>query len=251
MAYPRMLACALVLVSVGLLSMPSVFADTAVPDYEQARAALMAKMAKDPKAAKFSEADRQVMQQAAEDLARELPDPGIKVGEKAPDFTLPDAFGRTLRLYDRLRQGPVVLVFYRGAWCPFCNLHLRTLYESLPQFRRYGAHLILVTPQKPDKSRQQLKETGYPFEVVSDLDSAVMKAYRLYFELDPALVAVYKKHKLDLEDFNGPGRNVLPVPGTFIIDTEGIVRAMHADTDYKQRMEPAAIVAALARLRRP
>jgi peroxiredoxin len=139
----------------------------------------------------------------------------------------------------------VVLVFYRGAWCPFCNLHLRTLYPQLPAIEARGAQLLLVTPQQPDKSRAQLQTSGYNFEVLSDLDSAVMKAYKLYFELDPELVQVYRAHDLVVEDFNGPGRNVLPVPGTFVIDRNGTVRAMHADTDYKQRMEPADIIRAL------
>lgn len=188
------------------------------------------------------------MQQAAEDLKQSLPDPGIKVGEKAPDFTLANAFGKSVNLYHQLHDGPVVLVFYRGAWCPFCNMHLRTLQKSLPAFEQYHARLILVTPQKPDKSREQLEKAGQPFEVLSDLDSAVMKAYRLYFELPPNLIKVYNKLGLDIVDYNGPGRNVLPVPGTFVIDRSGIVRAMHADTDYKERMEPAAIVEALSRL---
>jgi peroxiredoxin len=144
-----------------------------------------------------------------------------------------------------LREGPVVLVFYRGAWCPFCNLHLRSLYRELPAIEARGARLLLVTPQQPDKSRAQLEQGDYPFEVLSDLDSAVMKAYRLYFELDTELVRVYEAHGLVVEDFNGPGRNVLPVPGAFVIDTSGVVRAMHADNDYRERMEPADIIRAL------
>jgi peroxiredoxin len=226
----------------------SVSADDVLPSYRDARDDFTASRARDPDGPKFSAQEQAVMHRAAEDLARRLPDPGIKVGEKAPDFELPDAFGQTVRLSDRLQQGPVVLVFYRGAWCPFCNLHLRTLQRSLPEFEKYGARLILVTPQQPDKSREQLKEKGYPFEVLSDIDSSVMKAYHLYFELDADLVDVYNAHGLDIVAFNGPGRNVLPVPGTFVIDRDGIVRAMHADTDYKERMEPAAIAEALSAL---
>ena len=102
-----------------------------------------------------------------------------------------------------------------------------------------------MTPLLPDRSRKQLEEGCYRFEVLSDLDSSVMKAYRLYYELDPELVRVYKAHGLVVEDFNGPGRNVLPVTGTFVIDRTGIVRAMQANTDYRERMEPAAILRAL------
>jgi peroxiredoxin len=127
-------------------------------------------------------------------------------------------------------------------------MHLHALLKSLPEFEKYGAQLITVTPQTPDKSAGQIKKDGYPFEVLSDLDSKVMKDYKLYFELPDDLVAVYKKHKLDIEAFNGKGRNVLPIPGSFVIDKTGIVQAMHAEADYKKRMEPADIVSALKKM---
>ena len=196
----------------------------------------------------FSPGDMAVMEKAGKDLASSMPDPGIKVGEIAPDFVLNNAQGQSVSLKDALKQGPVVLVFYRGAWCPFCNMHLHVLQQSLPEFKKYGAQLIAVTPQTPDKSVEQFKEKCYPFEVLSDLDSKVMKDYKLYFELPAELVDVYKKHGLDIEAFNGKARNVLPVPGSFVIDTNGIVRAMQADTDYKKRMEPSTIIAALKKM---
>ena len=217
-----------------------------IPSYQQSFEQYLekSKQEKSP----FSPEDIVVMGQAGEDLAGQMPDPGIKVGEKAPDFVLKNALGQPVSLADKLKQGPVVLVFYRGAWCPFCNMHLHVLRQSLPAFKQYGAQLIAITPQTPDKSVEQFKKKGYPFEVLSDLDSQVMKAYRLYFELPDDLVGVYKKHGLDIEAYNGDGRNVLPVPGVFVIDTDGIVRAMQADTDYKKRMEPSTILAALKAL---
>ena len=217
-----------------------------VPSYKQSLDGYIEQSSKEK--SPFSASDIAVMDKAGEALASSMPDPGIKVGEKAPDFVLNNALGQPVNLTAQLKQGPVILVFYRGAWCPFCNMHLHVLQKSLPEFDKYGAQLITVTPQMPDKSVEQFKQKGYPFEVLSDLDSKVMKAYRLYFELPDELVDVYKKHGLDIETFNGKGRNVLPVPGTFVIDTDGIVRAMHADTDYKQRMEPAAIIEALSKI---
>jgi len=214
-----------------------------LPSYKQSLEQYMEK-SKNEKSP-FSSSDMAVMEKAGKDLASSMPAPGIKIGEKAPDFVLNNALGKPVSLKDKLQQGPVVLVFYRGAWCPFCNMHLHVLQESLPEFQKYGAQLITVTPQSPDKSVEQFKEKGYPFEVLSDLDSKVMKDYQLYFELPGELVEVYNKHGLDIEAFNGKGRNVLPVPGSFVIDTNGIVRAMHADTDYKKRMEPSAIIDAL------
>ncbi|WP_126454965.1 peroxiredoxin-like family protein [Sulfuriflexus mobilis] len=194
---------------------------------------------------KFSAEDRAIMQRSASSLAEKMPAPGLRVGEKAPDFTLPNAFGMPVSLYKELKKGPVVLVFYRGAWCPFCNLHLHELKKAQPEFVRYAAQLITITPQKPDRSAQQIRKDDYSFEVLSDLDSKVMKAFRLYYELDPELNEVYLKHGLDIAAYNGPGRTVLPVPGSFVIDKSGIVRAMHADTDYKQRMATSEIIKAL------
>ncbi len=224
--------------------------DAAIPSYQDARANFETERKGAPSAPQISAADRSVMQRAGADLARQMPNPGLRVGETAPEFSLPNAFGETVTLSNQLRQGPVVLTFYRGAWCPYCNLQMKTLHQSVAQFERYGAQVIAITPQKPDKSAAQVKKDAYPFEILSDLDSAVMQAYRLYFELPPDLIDVYKRNfKLDLTEFNGPGRNVLPVPGTFVLDRQGIVRAAFATTDYKERMEPAAIIAALAELR--
>jgi peroxiredoxin len=197
---------------------------------------------------KIAPEDLATMQAAAASLAERLPDPGLDFGETAPDFTLPDANNQPVNLRALLDQGPVILVFYRGAWCPYCNMHLHALNESLPAFRRYGAQLVAVTPQQPDKSAEQLKKDNYPFHVLSDLDDRVMKAYRLFYEVDEDLQAVYKKFGIDLEDYNGSERTVLPIPGTFVLDRQGVVRARHAMTDYTQRMEPADIVKALQQL---
>jgi peroxiredoxin len=226
-----------------LLAPAGIAAAVELPSYQQSLDQYTKKAAHEK--SPFSSSDMAVMEKAGKDLASSMPDPGIKVGEKAPDFVLNNALGKAVNLKDELQQGPVVLVFYRGAWCPFCNMHLHVLQQSLPEFKQYGAQLITITPQTPDKSIEQFKQKGYPFEVLSDLDNKVMKDYRLYFELPDDLVAVYKKHGLDIEAFNGEDRNVLPVPGSFVIDTGGVVRAMHADTDYKQRMEPSAIIEAL------
>lgn len=218
-----------------------------IPSYQESFDQYMTK-AKESESP-FSAADMATMKQAGANLDSEMPDPGIKAGEKAPDFTLANAFGKTITLNDELKKGPVVLVFYRGAWCPFCNMHLHALQTSLPQIKQLGARLITVTPQTPDKSAEQIKKDGYPFEVLSDLDSQVMKNYQLYFELPDDLLAVYKKHGLDIEAYNGKGRAVLPVAGTFVINQQGIVVAKHADTDYKKRMEPADIIKVLKKIK--
>lgn len=223
--------------------------ETPIPSYQDSFNKFMEKRKADPKAAKFSEKDKQVMAVAARQIAEKLKQPGLKVGTKAPDFVLTNAFGKKVSLYTELKKGPVVLVFYRGAWCPFCNMYLHALNKSLPHFKKYGAQLITITPQKPDKSLGQVKRGNYPFEVLSDLDSSVMKSYKLFFEVPNELVKLYKEKGLDLGDFNGRGRAVLPAPGTFIIDQNGLIRAMESDTDYMKRMEPTTIIAALEKLK--
>jgi len=111
---------------------------------------------------------------AAMDLEKAMPEPGLKVGMSAPDFQLSNAFGEKVKLSKRLVDWPVVLAFYRGAWCPFCNIELNALQSSLPYFKKYNATLIAVTPQKPDKSKEQLEKAEYTFEVLSDLDDRVI-----------------------------------------------------------------------------
>jgi len=215
-------------------------------NYKDARDQMMKKSAAtSKKKPKFSPADRKLMKDSMMQVKQKYPDPGLKAGEKAPDFTLINAYGKSVNLYAQLKKGPVVLVFYRGAWCPFCNLHLHALKKSLPGFKKYKAQLITVTPQRPDKSLGQIKKDVYPFEILSDLDDKVMKQYRLYYQLSPELDRLYKSKGLDVEKFNGKGRIALPVPGTFVIGTDKIVKAVHAQHDYKERMEPADIIKVL------
>ncbi|MDT8451998.1 MAG: peroxiredoxin-like family protein [Gammaproteobacteria bacterium] len=225
---------------------PSLHAESQASDYQSSYEKFMQQRSTEK--SPLSEQDMAIMKKASQQLQQQLPNPGIQVGEQAPDFILSNAFGKKVELSEELKKGPVVLVFYRGAWCPFCNMYLHALQDNLPGFEQYGARLITITPQTPDKSAEQIEKDSYPFEVLSDLDNQVMQDYKLYFRIPDDLVAVYKKIGLDIESYNGEGRNELPVPGTFVIDRQGVVRAMHADTDYKKRMEPAAIIEALKAL---
>jgi peroxiredoxin len=194
----------------------------------------------------IDEKDKSIMDKASRDLDLSLPEPGLGIGEHAPNFSLPNAFGKKVTLSERLKDGPVVLAFYRGAWCPFCNIELNTLQRSLPFFDKYNATLVAVTPQKPDKTKEQLENAKYTFEVLSDLDDSVMKSYNLYFEVPQELHELYKnRFNFDITDYNGESRLGLPVPGTFVISQDGIIMAAYAKTDYKKRMEPRDIIEAL------
>jgi peroxiredoxin len=194
----------------------------------------------------MDEADKSIMVAAARDLDRTMPSPGLRAGDGAPDFTLFNAFGRRVTLSNELKKGPVVLAFYRGAWCPFCNIELNVLQGSLAHFKKYNASLIAVTPQRPDKSKEQIEKAEYTFEVLSDLDNSVMKAYNLYFEVPQELHELYRnRFGFDITDYNGEDRLGLPVPGTFVIGQDGIILSAYAKTDYKMRMEPEDILEVL------
>lgn len=171
--------------------------------------------------------------------------PGIEIGERAPSFTLPNAVGKPVSLDDRLADGPVVVVFYRGAWCPYCDLHLRALQDSLGDIEERGASLVAISPQGPDASLSFAERLVLDFDVLSDLDQAVSKAWRLQFELPEALREVYRTMGMALDDHNADGSWNLPVPATFVLDRSGVVRARHVDPNYVKRMAPADVVAAL------
>ncbi len=171
--------------------------------------------------------------------------PGIAVGEHAPTFCLPDAHGTPVALDDRLSEGPVVLSFYRGAWCPICNTELAALQEALPDIRARGARLIAVSPQAPDRSQELVQRLGLAYDVLSDLDQSVIRDYRLQFTLDEDLRPIYRGFNMALDEHNADGTWNLPVPATFVIDQNRVVRARHVDPNYRERMHVEDIVSAL------
>lgn len=185
--------------------------------------------------------------------ARELADSDIlprshKAGEAAPDFILPNVRGTETGLTTQLARGPVVLSFYRGGWCPYCNLELRALQASLPEFRARGASLLAVSPQTPDNSLSTAQKNELAFEVLSDRGNLVARRYGLVFQVPEELRPIYAQFGIDLPASNGEASFELPVPATFVIDRKGIIQFAFVDTDYRRRAEPASLLAALDRL---
>ena len=175
---------------------------------------------------------------------------GLKVGSQAPEFALPDATGRQTSLAEHLKQGPVVVVFYRGEWCPFCNLQLRALEDAYPEIRKLGASLIGITPQKQEKSVLQTDKNKLSFPLLSDMTSNTLRDYRLLYRVPESMKKVYAdRFGIDLDDYNGEGRWELPVTATYIIGTDGMVKARLVDIDYTKRMEPKDIIDVLRVLR--
>jgi len=175
---------------------------------------------------------------------------GLPIGATAPAFTLPDATGEPVALAALLARGPVVLAFYRGEWCPFCNLELRALQQHLDEITAAGATVVAISPQAPDHSLSVTAEHELSFDVLSDVDQNVIDAYGLLYTVEGDtrdLMEHVFSRDLALENADGSWR--LPIPATFVLDGDGIVRAAHVDADYRTRMEPADIVAAVAALR--
>ena len=166
----------------------------------------------------------------------------VKVGERAPDFTLPDAFGKPVALSDLLKHGPVVLTFYRGEWCPFCNLTLRAYQRILPQIRASGASLVAVSPQTPDHSLSTVEKKELTFIVLSDLGNKVARAYRIVFTLEESIRPLYTSIGSDLPGFNGDPSWELPMPATFLLAQDGTVRLAFVDEDFTHRLEPVTLL---------
>lgn len=188
---------------------------------------------------------RRIAADLIEDLRASNAVPGIAVGDVAPTFALPSATGLEVSLDDRLVEGPVVVVFYRGAWCPFCNVHLQGFQEILDDIAACGASLTAISPQTPDDSLAFTEKLSLGFDVLSDLDQSVSKQWRLQYELPEALHEVYQSMGMALDEHNADGSWNLPVPATFVLDRDGVVRARHVDPNYRERMEPADVLAAL------
>ncbi|CUW29296.1 peroxiredoxin-like family protein [Streptomyces reticuli] len=189
---------------------------------------------------------REIMQRAG----RELADSGqaaraLTAGDKAPHFSLPSATGQPLALADLLADGPVVLTFYRGAWCPYCNIALRALQQHHEAITARGARLVAVSPQIPDEALTLTEKHDLAFDVLSDLGSDTARQYGLAFDLPDDLAAVYDKLGFDLQRVNGGHPRTLPLPATYVIDRAGVIRWAFVDTDYTTRAEPADILAAL------
>ena len=169
---------------------------------------------------------------------------GLSIGDNAPDFTLPNAFGKYITLSDKLKSGVVIIKFYRGEWCPICNLDLREVQKYLHEINSYRAKLIAISPQKADHALNITQKNELGFDVLSDENQAVIKLYNLQF--DPG--EDYHRRR-DLTLLNGNGLKTLPVPATFIIDANRKIVAGHVEPDYTQRMKPVEILKVLGEIR--
>ena len=170
---------------------------------------------------------------------------GLVVGETAPLFRAKDAAGREVNLQQLLKKGPVVLYFYRGQWCPFCNKQLSQLQDSLQQLTAKGAQVVVISPETQDNIGKTVTKTKASFPIVHDQDFAIMKAYRTAFTVQPDVVTKYKGFGVDLLAANGADAAVLPVPATYIVGQNGKIKYVYFNPDYRRRVSVKAVAAAL------
>jgi len=177
----------------------------------------------------------------------------LKVGELVPSFTLPDAYGDPVSLSALLAQGPVVISFYRGEWCPYCNIELRALQLALPMMEQLGATLIAISPEKPDHGIVATEKNGLAYPVLSDFGNEVARQFGIVIQRGRELNEFSKAtSNTDITVRNGEDSYQLPVPATYVIDTSGMIRFAHVDVDYMTgRAEPEAVIAALKAIAHP
>lgn len=173
----------------------------------------------------------------------------LKVGQKAIDFELPNQEGESVSLKKLLSQGPVVVTFYRGDWCPYCNLQLRALQARLEEIQALGATLVAISPQVPDGSLTKSEISEMNFTVISDQNAKVASQYGVAWEVPEFLLDHMRVDRnLDLEKINNGNSSVLPIPATFIIGADGIITWNYVNVDYRTRSEPEEIIEALKKL---
>jgi peroxiredoxin len=175
----------------------------------------------------------------------QVPPKGLNVNDKAPLFTAKDQMGKLISLKSALEKGPVVLVFYRGQWCPYCNKHLKKLEDSLSFIMAKGASVITITPEKEENITKTIEKTKATFPILFDDGLKIMRSYDVAFAVDDKTIEKYKGYGIDFNEANGTNGANLPVPALYIINKEGVIIYKYFNTDYSKRAAVADILSHL------
>ena len=183
-----------------------------------------------------------------EATTRRLNDAGLsgqalQPGQSITDFELPDANGKTVKSTDLRAYGPVLIMFYRGHWCPFCNLALKAMQERHSDIKSRGVTFVAISPQTPDNSLTTQEKAGLQFPVLSDSGNKVARSFGIVFKLDEGLKAVQESFGVDIPAFNGDQSFELPVPATYLISEDGVVLKSFVEVDYMKRLSPETAIA--------
>lgn len=185
-----------------------------------------------------AEASQIIRKATADFKASYEPASAIQVGEPFPAFTLPDALGQNISSASLLAKGPLLISFYRGEWCPYCNLELRTLQKLLPQLAAKGVTLVAISPQLPDTSLEMKEKLELSFTVLSDVGNKLAREIGIVYKHPESMRGLLKNFGVDFEKRNGDATSEVPVPATFLVDGKGVVRNAFVDADFSKRLEP-------------
>lgn len=166
----------------------------------------------------------------------------LRAGDEAPEVSVTDIDGETVPLKSLYRDKPLVLVFFRGGWCPICTRHTGELIKVYPQIKSLGAELVGISPDSTASSKKNATENEIPFPIFSDADVEAACAFGLAFQVDPATRERYKGFGIDLEKASGRSHHALPVPAIYIVNPAGEIVFAHSDADYRRRLDATAII---------
>lgn len=170
---------------------------------------------------------------------------GLQLNDKAPEISAKDQQGKLITLSAELKKGAVVMVFYRGQWCPYCNRQLKGLQDSLNFIKEKGAGLIAVSPEKPENISKTVEKTKASYLVLFDNGLKIMKDYQVAYAVDSNTVNKYKTYGIDFHEANGANGAMLPVPTVYIINKQGVIVFKHFDPDYRKRVTVRKILSHL------
>lgn len=183
-------------------------------------------------------------------IDRGLADGALKAGQVAPDFVLKDPDGNDVSSRELLAKGPVVLTFYRGVWCPYCNMELQALQEALPEIKARGAQLVAISLQGPENSRKSQRDNKLDFPILTDQGGDVSEEFGLKWTLQDFVIPVFQGFKVELPTIHGTDDWTLPMPARYILDTDGTIAYAEVNPDYTIRPEPSDMFPVLDKIAR-
>jgi peroxiredoxin len=188
-------------------------------------------------------AERQaVMERHIEELRNGLAKTALKAGDRSPPITLTNAKGTLVDVKSLLSRGPVIVTFYRGGWCPYCNLELRAFQKIMPEIKAAGASLVAISPEKPDDTLSTAEKNALDFEVLSDTGQKVGRAFGLVYTFSDELKSAYEGFGLDIPAKNGADDWALLLSATYVIDRDGTIIYAYTDADYRDRADPLDVL---------
>ena len=191
----------------------------------------------------------EVMRHATEQLIREgIGNSALEVSDEIPSFGLPNVRGQLVEIKDLLKNGPIILTFYRGSWCPYCNLELRAYQQNIEEIKALGAQVIAISPELPDSSLSNAEKLALEFEVLSDFGNVVARNFGLVFKMSEEWIDVFQQLDSDFTAHNGDDTWELPVPAAYVVSSDSKIVFSYVNANYLERADPQQVVAALTEL---